>query len=88
MHILTLPMETLLTRVVSAHVMGGCAMSAGADTGVVDGDGRHHQIENLYVFDGSVFPTGLGTNPQLTIYAVAERMASRLARSLGGSSEE
>ncbi len=86
--ILTLPMETLLTRVVSAHVMGGCAMSAGADTGVVDGDGRHHQIENLYVFDGSVFPTGLGANPQLTIYAVAERMASRLARSLGGSSEE
>ena len=86
--ILALPMETLLTRVVSAHVMGGCAMGADPRTAVVDGDGRHHLVENLYVVDGSVFPTGLGTNPQLTIYAIADRMASRLARSLGASSEE
>ena len=81
-------METLLTRVVSAHVMGGCAMGADPRAAVVDGDGRHHLVENLYAFDGSVFPTSLGTNPQLTIYAVAARMASRLARRLGGSSEK
>jgi choline dehydrogenase-like flavoprotein len=86
--IAALPMETLLTRVVSAHVMGGCAMGADARAAVVDGDGRHHLVENLYAFDGSVFPTSLGTNPQLTIYAVAARMASRLARRLGGRSEK
>ncbi len=74
-----LPMEILRARVVSAHVMGGCAMSADPTRGVVDGDGRHHELTNLYVFDGSVFPTSLGTNPQLSIYAITARNASRLA---------
>ncbi len=75
----SLPMDILRTRVVSAHVMGGCAMSADAKDGVVDGDGRHHELTNLYVFDGSVFPTSLGTNPQLSIYGITARNASRLA---------
>jgi choline dehydrogenase-like flavoprotein len=77
-----LPMEILLARVVSAHVMGGCAMGADDRVAVVDGNGRHHAIDNLYVFDGSIFPTSLGTNPQLSIYAIVARMASRLAQAL------
>jgi choline dehydrogenase-like flavoprotein len=77
-----LPMEILLARVVSAHVMGGCAMGADDRIAVVDGNGRHHAIDNLYVFDGSIFPTSLGTNPQLSIYAIVARMASRLAQAL------
>ncbi len=75
----TLPMEILRTRVLSAHVMGGCTMSSDPKDGVVDGDGRHHELTNLYVFDGSVFPTSLGTNPQLSIYGITARNASRLA---------
>jgi choline dehydrogenase-like flavoprotein len=78
-----LPMETLLTRVVSAHVMGGCPMGTDERASVVSGDGRHHIVENLYALDGSIFPTSLGTNPQLSIYAMVARMAHRLARSLG-----
>lgn len=74
-----LPMEILRTRLVSAHVMGGCSMSVDPSGGVVDPSGRHHQLENLYVFDGSTFPTSLGTNPQLSIYAIVARNASRLA---------
>ncbi|HUY40997.1 MAG TPA: GMC family oxidoreductase [Candidatus Dormibacteraeota bacterium] len=74
-----LPMEILRTRVVSAHVMGGCGMSGDPAAGVVDPFGRHHQMSNLYVFDGSVFPTSLGTNPQLSIYGITARNASRLA---------
>ena len=70
---------------VSAQVMGGCAMSADERAGVVDATGRHHAARNLYVFDGSIFPTSLGTNPQLSIYAIAARMAHGLARSLAGS---
>ena len=79
-----LPMKPMLTKVVSAHVMGGCAMAAGEAQGVVRGDGRHWQIENLSVHDGSVFPTSVGANPQLSIYGITNRMAQGLAQHLTG----
>ncbi len=79
-----LPLEPLLTRVVSAHVMGGCGMAGAPRRGVVDAGGRHFFLENVSVHDGSVFPTSLGTNPQLTIYALAARNASALAAELTG----
>lgn len=82
-----LPMRPLLTRVVSAHVMGGCAMGADTYSGVVDSRGRHWQVENLSVHDGSLFPTSLGANPQLTIYALAARNASALAQALGARAQ-
>ena len=75
----SMPMQTLRTRVASAHVMGGCAMGADARRSVTRGDGRHHQVENLWVFDGSVFPTSIGANPQLSIYAMVARNATGLA---------
>ena len=53
-----------LLRMQSAHQMGGCGMSADPTQGVVNGDGRHHQLKNLSVHDASVFPTSLGANPQ------------------------
>ena len=74
-----MPMRTLRTRVASAHVMGGCTMGADARHAVTRGDGRHHQLENLWVFDGSAFPTSIGANPQLSIYAMAAMNATRLA---------
>jgi choline dehydrogenase-like flavoprotein len=77
-----LPLKALATRVMSAHVMGGCAMGREPRSSVVDESGRHHQLANLSVHDASIFPTGLGTNPQLTIYAIAARLASALAASL------
>jgi len=80
----SLPMQKLLTRVVSAHVMGGCTMSGDAATGVVAPDGRYRGIANLSVHDGSLFPTSIGANPQLSIYGVAARLASALASQLGG----
>ncbi|HCX34834.1 MAG TPA: GMC family oxidoreductase [Rhodocyclaceae bacterium] len=80
----SLALEPLLTRVVSAHVMGGCGLSGDAGQGVVRPDGRHHQLANCSVFDGSVFPTSVGANPQLSIYALAARNASALAESLSG----
>ena len=77
-----LPMETLRTRIASAHVMGGCAMGADARMSVTRGDGRHHQLENLWVFDGSAFPTSIGANPQLSIYGMVARNATRLVELL------
>ncbi|WP_332877563.1 GMC family oxidoreductase [Massilia sp. S19_KUP03_FR1] len=73
-----------ITRIVSAHVMGGCAMDADPARGVVDPDGRYRGLRNLSVHDGSLFPTSIGANPQLSIYAIVARMASQLAQSLTG----
>lgn len=66
----------------SAHVMGGCAMGAEPDKGVVDQQGRHWSISNLSVHDGSVLPTSVGANPQLTVYGLAHRFSSGLAERL------
>lgn len=73
-----LPMQVLRTRVVSAHVMGGAMMSHDERSGVVDQLGRHWQLENVTVIDGSVFPTSIGANPQLSVYGMALRAADAL----------
>ncbi len=83
--IASLPMKPLLAKVVSAHVMGGCGMAAEPARGVVRPDGVHWQIENLSVHDGSLFPTSIGANPQLSIYGIVNRLAQALVRRLGGS---
>ncbi len=81
-----LPMKPLLTKVVSAHVMGGCGMAGSANLGVTRPDGRHWQIDNLSVHDGSLFPTSIGANPQLSIYGIVNRLAQNLVRHLGARS--
>jgi choline dehydrogenase-like flavoprotein len=82
--IAALPMKPLATKVFSAHVMGGCAMAGDADRGVVRPDGVHWQIDNLSVHDGSLFPTSIGANPQLSIYGLVNKLASGLAKRLSG----
>jgi choline dehydrogenase-like flavoprotein len=42
---------------------------------VVRPDGVHWQVENLSVHDGSLFPTSVGANPQLSIYGIVNRLA-------------
>lgn len=79
-----LSLRPLATRVVSAHVMGGCGMAADERRGVVDARGRHFQIDNLSVFDGSIFPTSIGANPQLSIYGIVAKFAGELAAQLSG----
>jgi choline dehydrogenase-like flavoprotein len=81
--IAALPMTPMSARVVTAHVMGGCAMGPDPRAAVVDERGRHHHLENLSVHDGSLFPTGLGANPQLSIYAFAARAAGGLSAAVG-----
>ena len=44
---------------------------------------RYRGVENLYVTDGSVFPTSAGVNPSLTIAANALRVGRLLARGAG-----
>jgi choline dehydrogenase-like flavoprotein len=80
-----LPMKPLLTKVVSAHVMGGCGMAGNERLGVTRPDGVHWQLENLSIHDGSIFPTSIGANPQLSIYGIVNRLAQGLAKRLGGA---
>ncbi len=48
-------------------------------TSVVDPDGRTWDVPNLWICDGSIFPTTGGVNPSLTIQAMALRTADRIA---------
>ncbi|CAG1009376.1 cholesterol oxidase [Burkholderiales bacterium] len=73
----------LVTPIVSAHVMGGCPLGPDPRRAVVDLDGRHHQLRDLHVIDGSLFPTSIGANPQLSIYALGAKLADGLAATLG-----
>jgi len=82
-----LPYRLHAVRVASAHVMGGCMMSGDAK-GVTDPDGRYHGLLNLSVHDGSLFPTSIGANPQLSIYGIVARLASNLAVALGGQTTQ
>ena len=79
-----LPMKPLLTRIVSAHVMGGCAMGGTERLGVVQANGQHWQLRNLSVHDGSLFPTSIGANPQLSVYGLVNMLATGLAKRLSG----
>jgi choline dehydrogenase-like flavoprotein len=63
----------------TAHQMGGCAMGPDPATSVVDGDLRHHDLDNLFVVDGSVLPTSLGVNPSETVYGLAHRARDAVA---------
>ena len=65
------PWESGRIRVATAHQLGGCAMGSDPRTSVVDSTLRYHGLENLFVVDGSVFPTSLGVNPQESIFGIA-----------------
>lgn len=80
--ILHLPLESLKAIVASAHVMGGCCMGGSPKNSIVDLNGKYRYLENLSILDGSVFPTSLGANPQLSIFALAARNAAILAKQL------
>jgi choline dehydrogenase-like flavoprotein len=62
----------------TAHMNGGCRMGDDPRTSVVNADCRTWDIPNLWVCDGSVFPTVGGVNPSLTIQAIACRTADRI----------
>jgi choline dehydrogenase-like flavoprotein len=79
-----LPLKKFRTTLFTAHLMGGCAMSENAKRGVVNSRGRHHQVANLTILDGSVFPTSIGANPQLSIYGLTAQNATALVKELKG----
>jgi choline dehydrogenase-like flavoprotein len=69
-----------LIRETGWHLLGTCKMGNDPATSVVDAWGRTHDIPNLYIFDGSIWPTSSGMNPTATIAALALRCADQLVR--------
>ena len=53
------------------HQMGTCRMGDDPVTSVVNGWGRSHDVKNLFIVDGSIFPTAGAVNPTSTIQAMA-----------------
>jgi cholesterol oxidase len=70
--------EVLMGLPTTAHILGGCPMGAGRDTGVVDAEFRVHGYKNFFVLDGSVIQANLGVNPSLTITALSEYAMDRV----------
>jgi choline dehydrogenase-like flavoprotein len=58
-----------------AHTIGTCRMGRDGSSAVVDPYGRSFDIDNLWVCDGSTFPSSLAANPALTIMALSLRTA-------------
>lgn len=64
------------------HELGGCIMGADPRTSVLNKWCRSHDVSNLFVVDGSVFPSGSEKNPTLTIMSLAARTADYIVERL------
>jgi choline dehydrogenase-like flavoprotein len=65
------------------HLLGTCRMGDDASGSVVDRWGRAHDVDNLFIVDGSVFVTSAAVNPTTTIQALALRTADHIKRARG-----
>jgi choline dehydrogenase-like flavoprotein len=68
-----------------AHILCTTPMGTEAAGSVVDPGLVHHQVRNLLVMGGSVFPTAAPANPTLTICALSMRAADRMLASRSGT---
>src|SRR3954447_13897733 len=62
-------------KLMAFHPLGTARADARAGHGVLDGDLAVHGVHGVHVADGSAVPSSLGVNPQLTIMALATRLA-------------
>jgi choline dehydrogenase-like flavoprotein len=65
---------------VAVHPMSSVPMGDDPKRSAVDSEGRHHVVKNLWVADGSLFPTSIGGPPQLSIYALGLHVGRAIAR--------
>ena len=81
-------------KLFSAHQLGSCRMGDDPQTSVAGPWGELHDTKGVWIGDGSAFPTSSGTNPMVSIMALAHRTAEAIAgdagsaRVLGGVAEE
>src|SRR5260370_29804064 len=73
--------ETVIAPFIRAtgwHLLGTAMMGADPSRSVVDGWGKVHDGPNLYIFDGSTWPTSAGLNHAATVLRVALRAGHHL----------
>jgi choline dehydrogenase-like flavoprotein len=80
--------EVLQTRaetleLFTVHLMGTARMGSRPEDSVVDLGGQLWDLPGAFVADASLFPTAVGVNPQVTIMALAHRVAHRILDSRG-----
>jgi choline dehydrogenase-like flavoprotein len=74
-------------RLFSAHQMGTCRMGTDPQTSVANPWGELHDAQGVWIGDGSAFPTPSGTNPMVSIMALAHRTADAMAAEIGKTAE-
>jgi choline dehydrogenase-like flavoprotein len=75
-------------KLFAAHQMGTCPMGSDPRTSVADPRGELHDVEGVWIGDASAFPTSSGTNPMITIMALAHRTAAHIAAGSRASLQE
>ena len=66
----------------SFHIMGTARLGNSPATSATNPDGETWETRNLFVMDGSSFPSASGVNPMISIGAIAHRNAQALAAKL------
>ncbi|MGH2837098.1 MAG: GMC family oxidoreductase N-terminal domain-containing protein, partial [Thermoleophilaceae bacterium] len=66
-------------RLFTAHQMGTCRMGNDPQTSVADPWGQLHDTKGVWIGDASAFPTASGTNPMVTVMALAHPTAEAIA---------
>jgi choline dehydrogenase-like flavoprotein len=74
-----IPMRAGGHKLFSAHQMGTCRMGTDPQTSVANPWGELHDVKGVWIGDGSAFPTPSGTNPMISIMALAHRTAEAIA---------
>jgi choline dehydrogenase-like flavoprotein len=69
--------------ITAVHPMGTLALGDDPRRAVVKSTGEHHQVKNLFVLDGSLFPTSIGGPPQIPIYALSRHLSKYVAEAVG-----
>jgi choline dehydrogenase-like flavoprotein len=72
-------------KLFSAHQMGSCRMGEDPETSVAGPWGELHDTKGVWIGDASAFPTSSGTNPMVSIMALAHRTAEAIAEGAGAS---
>jgi len=70
-------------KVFTAHQMGSCRMGTDPEESVAGPYGELHDTAGVWIGDGSAFPTPSGTNPMISIMALAHRTAEAVAEAAG-----
>ena len=80
--LLLLPRLAALGEHRNDHQVGTARFGTDPKTSVLDTNCKAHELDNLYVVDGSFFPSSAAVNPSLTIMANALRVGDHLAERL------